>query len=93
MTTPRLCLVGEIDMAMEQEIRERLLDLALADYREVVVDLSQATFFGSTGVAVVAELLRRGVDVTIEGASPVAIRVLTIAGLEHLVALDSRHDP
>ena len=83
-------VVGEVDMASVAVMKESLLD-ACADAGpsgRVVADLTGVTFFGSTGLAVLAEAYSRcdaaGVTFTV-AASGSVLRILRIVGLADLL--------
>ncbi|MEU4115685.1 STAS domain-containing protein [Kitasatospora sp. NPDC028055] len=88
MTTPvppftvRVC--GEIDLDSAPDLR-RELSRALADHRQVVLDLSQVTFMDCSGLNVLMEARnqadRNGACLALRGITRPVARLLELTGL------------
>jgi len=78
-------LEGSVDLEHAPEARKRLLD-AVARGRNVLVDLSAATYIDSSGIACLVEALQaargRGADLGLVSVSLQARRVLELARLD-----------
>ncbi len=84
-------VVGDIDMANSDELRERCVDLLDSGVEALVIDLSGVTFFASSGIAALghirvhnASLQRRPVHVV---ASRAVRRSLTVTAMDKLLPL------
>ncbi|MFJ2582051.1 STAS domain-containing protein [Kitasatospora aureofaciens] len=87
MTTPapsftvRVC--GEIDLDSASDLR-RELSRALADHRQVVLDLSQVTFMDCSGLNVLPEARnqadRNGARLALRGITRPVARLLKLTG-------------
>lgn len=77
-------LVGDIDLAVSPVLIGHLCDCALNGATDVAVDLSEVTFFGSTGLNFLVRLRRlvqpRGGAVTLIGPSPLTAKLLQLDG-------------
>ena len=83
-------LLGELDMATADRLREALV--RLGDGTELVtVDLSELTFIDSTGLSVLISALKRvrqqGGDMALRSPSPGTRKVLEITGLTEVFAI------
>jgi len=85
----RIALSGEIDLAVQDELRRRVAEVLDDDVSTVVFDLSEVTFFDSTGVGMIAQLLSSGLEVAIEKPAEPVRRVLAIVGLSDLIVEDA----
>ena len=87
MTTVRLRVDGELDMATAGRVEERVVTALTGDPRpdRVVLDLGGLTFCDSSGLdallAARAEADRRGVDLRVAGPQGIVRRSLEITGL------------
>ncbi len=83
-------VAGEIDLTDHEELRSVIVDGASAPVTTVVIDLTHVTFLGSSGIgALIAawrELGERDIDLRVDRCSPIADRVLEIAGVRSLLA-------
>ncbi len=88
---PVLAVAGEIDVYTAPRLREQLLDLAKADHRTVVVDLSEVSFVDSTGLGVLVSGLKRfreaGGDLRLVVTAPQIVKVFEITGLSTVFAM------
>jgi anti-anti-sigma factor len=90
--TVRVRLEGEIDLAVREDV-DKILDdgvaQALAAGTPLHVDLSEVTFFDSTGLACVVQTLRAltagGSGLRLVDVPAPVLRTLEIVGLDHLV--------
>ncbi len=89
-------VTGEIDMSNSDELRERCTDLLDAGVRGLVLDLSEVTFFASSGIAALAHirahnasLQRRPVHVV---ASRSVRRSLEATAMDNLLPLHETLD-
>jgi anti-sigma B factor antagonist len=82
---------GVIDLFTAPELKARLVSLIEGGAREVVVDLSEATYMDSTGLgamlAAARRLGNRGGRLAIAGPRPSISRVFEIAGLDSLLTV------
>ncbi len=73
---------GEVDMSTAARLAEALGQFANGS---VVVDLTDVTFLDSSGVAALLaarkRLERRGVELSVESASPAALHILQLVGV------------
>ncbi len=80
-------LVGELDMADADEVRD-VLGAALCREPLVAVDLKDLTFLGSTGLAALLgahqTALARRSRLVFVSPQPCVVRLLTLTGLNHL---------
>jgi anti-sigma B factor antagonist len=80
---------GELDLYVEQELREALAAGAKLDSPMVVVDLSGVSFMDSTVCGIlVAEtkmLRRRGADLMLVSNGNRSARVLEVAGIDQVI--------
>lgn len=78
-------LEGSVDLEHAPEARKRLLD-AVDQGRNVLVDLSAATYIDSSGIACLVEALQaarsKGADLGLVSVSQQAMRVLELARLD-----------
>jgi anti-sigma B factor antagonist len=84
-TTATLELVGELDVAQEQPVREAFKAVLDSQPESLVLDLSQLTFIDSTGIGIVIGLKKKaerdGVRLVI-CRGPLAVqRVFELTGL------------
>ncbi len=84
-------LLGELDMATADQLRNELARLADDGAVQITVDLSDLVFIDSTGLSVLIsglKLLRRqGGDMALRSPSPSTRRVLEITGLTEVFAI------
>jgi anti-sigma B factor antagonist len=92
------CLVtvaGEVDMMTTPRLRSYLLEQLDRTESRLVIDLRQVGFLGSSGLAVLVEILEqadeRGIGLRLVCDSREVVRPLTATGLTHL--FDIYHDP
>jgi anti-sigma B factor antagonist len=82
---------GELDLYVEQELREALAAGAKLDSPTVVVDLSGVSFMDSTVCGIlVAEtkmLRRRGADLVLVSNGNRSSRVLEMAGIDQVIGV------
>lgn len=78
-------LAGSVDLEHAPDVRKRLLD-AVALGRNVLVDLSAASYIDSSGIACLVEALQKarskGTDLGLVAVSIQAMRVLELARLD-----------
>jgi anti-sigma B factor antagonist len=84
-------VVGDIDMANSDELCERCVDLLDSEVDALVIDLSEVTFFASSGISALghvrmhnASLGRRPVHIV---ASRAVRRSLTVTAMDKLLPL------
>jgi anti-sigma B factor antagonist len=83
-------LRGELDLAVEQALRELLIDtVAELGPRQIVVDLMHVTFVDSTGIGALVAGFRAaravGTTFTVRHAAPFVLRQLRLTGLYDLL--------
>jgi len=74
---PVLCLHGEIDLVVRESLRSALRELILDAHSPAYVDMSDVTFFDSTGAHALVDVQRlaaeRGVDLVVTPSRPVTV--------------------
>lgn len=84
-------LEGEVDLEHATGVRKLLLD-SLEKMRDVVVDLSAVDYIDSSGIANLVEALQtakgQGTGFRLAAVSPQAMRVLELARLDKVFAID-----
>jgi anti-anti-sigma factor len=91
---PVLLMVGDIDIATEQEWRRRGAELLEAnpEMRDVLVDMARVAFLDSRGMAVLVDLhagaLSRGGKLTLRSVPPRVQKALGVAGLDQIFQID-----
>ena len=89
-------VMGELDLATVDELREVALDIFATGQPNLALDLSGVTFLDSTGIGVIVDIANHGRErngaFTLLNPSPPALRVIELTGIDrHLeVTLDSR---
>lgn len=92
---PVLTMVGDIDIASEDQWRDRGVHLLEAhpDVRSVLVDMRGVGFLDSRGMAVLVDLharsLERGGKLTLRAVPQRVLRALSSAGLDQIFVLES----
>jgi anti-sigma B factor antagonist len=80
-----LAVTGEVDIATEPMLRERLGELAATCPAQVIVDLSRVTFFSAAGLGVLvggrAKLSRTGGSLALVITRPRLLRIFEITRL------------
>jgi anti-anti-sigma factor len=93
---PVLIMVGDLDLATEQEWRRRGSELLAEhpDLRNLVVDMAGVGFLDSRGMAVLVDLhsqaLARGGKLTLRAVSHRAGRALNVAGLDQIFQIEAQ---
>jgi anti-sigma B factor antagonist len=84
-------LSGEIDLASAPELQHCLAWLVSFGVVQIVLDLTNVTFLGSTGISVFVMALKRteqaGGSLIVSNASPAAFRIFEITGLVDLLSV------
>jgi anti-anti-sigma factor len=82
---------GDLDLATAHTVRNALLDACRDAVGEVIIDLSDVSFFDAVTVGLFAKahdrLNQTGRRLTLLGLSPHQENVLSICGLHHLLAV------
>ena len=90
--TEMITLTGDIDLDQVDALHAAHAGFQRSSAPNVIVDLSDVTFFGSEGCGLIARLHRvtqqRGGTLTVVNPSPAAMRVIEICGLRDLVYAD-----
>jgi anti-sigma B factor antagonist len=77
---------GELDMCTVEEVDARLVELHLAGFDNIVVDLRGLTFFDSCGVNLLVQWTRRAAaerfDFAVVDGNDIVRRVLALTGVE-----------
>src|SRR4051794_30924640 len=81
---PLVRVHGDVDLVAAPTVRRTLSALIDLGEREISLDLEDVQFMDSSGLAVLAEVLRSGTWLTITAASSAARRVLELSGLANL---------
>jgi anti-anti-sigma factor len=92
----RVCPSGELDLATVGVLREQVEDLIATGFKRLVLDLGELTYFDSTGIHLVLELIQSsqadGWELALlDGAAPVR-RVFDVTGLRDVVPFVERRD-
>jgi anti-anti-sigma factor len=90
----RVCPFGELDRATVDELREQVEALIAAGFERLVLDLSELTFFDSTGIHLVLELVHGSrCDgwqlAVVDGTAPVR-RAFEVTGLREVIPFVER---
>jgi len=86
-------LVGELDVHVEHHAREALLLLAKHGIRHFMLDATDLTYVGASGIHIITDLFAAEPlsVVTLIGASPTYLKLLSLTGLDaHLALVDPR---
>jgi anti-sigma B factor antagonist len=85
-----VCLKGSVDLEHAPGVRKALLD-AVALGRNVLVDMSAASYIDSSGIACLVEALQqarsKGADLGLVSVSMQAMRVLELARLDMVFSI------
>jgi anti-sigma B factor antagonist len=86
----------DLDLATVSELREQVEDLIAAGFERLALDLGELTFFDSTGIHLVLELLECSRNdgwqiAVVDGAAPVR-RAFDITGLRGVIPFVERRD-
>lgn len=80
-------LSGELDILNAQRVRDTLVKVAGST---VIVDLSDLTFIDSTGIGSIVQarkqILAKGDELELRGATDAVRRVFALTGLAHLLS-------
>lgn len=85
-----VALEGEIDIAVRDEVGERLQTAAASGEGPIVVDLAEVTFMDSSGLAALADLVGVADDreVRLRQPSVQVRRVLELSGLLQVATIE-----
>jgi anti-anti-sigma factor len=92
--TPILTMVGDVDIATEQDWRRRGTELLEQHpmMRDVVVDMARVSFIDSRGMAVLIDLhataLKRGGKLTLQAVPQRVVKALNVAGLDQVFQIE-----
>jgi anti-anti-sigma factor len=78
---PTISLVGEFDLSNAPDLVRRFDELADAGVTRIVIDMTRTSFIDSTVLGAFGLAYRRGLHLTIRGASDVVRRALDSSGL------------
>jgi anti-sigma B factor antagonist len=90
----RIVLAGEIDLAARDAL-DRAIDTAV-EHRTVVIDVTEVSFFDSTGIGGIARALREGLAVSVLNPQPTVRRALEVSGIDahiHIAGGDDHPSP
>jgi anti-sigma B factor antagonist len=90
----RVCPSGELDLATVDVLREQVEELIAAGFKRLVLDLSELTFFDSTGIHLVLELVQGSRSdgwqiAVVDGTAPVR-RAFEVTGLRGVIPFVER---
>lgn len=92
-----LFLAGDVDIASIEGCRAPAAELLASNLRQIAVDLTQVTFMDSSGLGLLAELVRHGQDVgapvLVIDAQPIVREAITTCGLDQYLELVTADDP
>ncbi|MGW4213525.1 glutamate--cysteine ligase [Lentzea sp. NPDC004789] len=77
---------AEVDMSNSDELERRCAEALEAGAEEVVVDLSEVVFFGSSGITALARIRELGLD---RGVPISVVASATVARMLHATAMDN----
>ncbi len=90
----RVCPSGELDVATVDTLRAQVEDLIAAGFKRLVLDLGELTFFDSTGIHLVLELVRGsrtdGWQIAVVGGTDPVRRAFDVAGLRGVIPFVAR---
>jgi anti-anti-sigma factor len=92
--TPVLAMVGDIDIAAEDDWRRESAEFLEQHptMRDVVVDMARVSFLDSRGMAVLIDLhaaaLKRGGKLTVRAVPPRVFKTLGVAGLDQVFQVE-----
>ena len=78
---PTITLVGEFDLSNAPDLVRRFDELADAGVARVIIDMTETSFIDSTVLGAFGLAYRRGLHLTIRGASDAVRRHLDSSGL------------
>src|SRR5258706_2173755 len=78
---PRVSVWGDVDLASVAALRDALDEATEDGAREIVVDLRQVTFMGSTGIRELVRVLPDLDRIEVLGPAPIVRRALQTASL------------
>ncbi|MFD3517561.1 STAS domain-containing protein [Streptomyces sp. NPDC058657] len=83
-----LAVAGDLDFDNSPRLRSALVRLPLSPGQLLVLDLSELTFFDSTGITmlIVARklALAAGADIVVSGVGPMVAKIFRITGLDEV---------
>lgn len=89
-------LRGELDLAGESELRDRLRTACDENDGRVVLDLGELSFIDSTGLSILVEYHARtraaGGRLVLLAPRPTVVRILNITGLDERLTICDRLD-
>jgi anti-sigma B factor antagonist len=85
---PLIKLVGELDMASADVLRQILGEVLAKGPKRVVFEVGQLTFMDSSGIAVLVMASNKADRVELRNAQPIVRRVVEVAGLGGILWLD-----
>jgi anti-anti-sigma factor len=91
-----LRLVGPLDVSSLIRLGEQIDDAVSLAPNRLVVDLSQCDYMDAQAIRVLLDghraMWRQGGRLLLRGANPAAMRLLSIAGVQHVFTFDDRTD-
>jgi anti-anti-sigma factor len=90
----RVCPTGELDIATVRVLREQVEDLIATGFERLVLDLGELTYFDSTGIHLVLDLVQGSRTdgwqlAVVDGTDPVR-RAFDVAGFRGVVPFVDR---
>jgi anti-anti-sigma factor len=90
----RVCPSGELDLATVGVLRDQVEDLIAAGFKRLVLDLGELTFFDSSGIHLVLELVEGSRSdgwqiAVVDGTAPVR-RAFEVTGLRGVIPFVER---
>lgn len=80
---------GEVDMSSAPKLRRKLDELLDDGFANLVIDLTEVTFFDSSGLAVLVGAVKqtkpRGGSIRLAGARPLVLKILELTRLTDLL--------
>ncbi|WP_328583892.1 STAS domain-containing protein [Streptomyces sp. NBC_00370] len=95
-TGPVLHVAGELDYAQATALREHVERLVLGPGQNLVIDLSDLEFCDSTGITALLAARQHaqaaGADAVLSAVPADTLRILAIAGLDHVFTIRPSRD-
>ncbi|MGW0515844.1 STAS domain-containing protein [Crossiella sp. NPDC003009] len=84
-----LTLVGEVDMLTTPDLRKTLKEVLATEPPAIVLDLTEVDFFGSSGLAALAETHQQAgrTDLRVVTTSAAVLRPLHVTALDRLIGV------
>jgi anti-sigma B factor antagonist len=82
-----ISIIGELDIASVERVREAVDSLLKEEPERVVFDLAQLTFMDSSGIAMLLQIANGDAIVEIRNPTPIVRRIIQVMGLDRQLGL------